>query len=395
MQPLQFLREYTCNNKPVTLKNAAGEVVTNIADAVSVSFDDNSFPRETATNFRKSDSTDTYYTLDTLIFLVQNSHLDTSAYFKECRSKNIEHVSIIDKKKVMDYLTGKVDTQPNIVNEKESTTDHSVTGKRAREDADTSKSASSSTAASAKGKASAGAGAAKKKVKLFDTKSEEIVKKQRTRELPSQTRTGVMRGSKDFTYAITLVQTVMNGKDGRLNTAQPKSSAKSKLSSKDKIPLIIVPAAPTAKFTLFNIKQFLEDSSFVDAQQLRAQGMKKPDRVTVERRRRDGQLAVYHVVDSVTNFKQSDWDRVCCVFTGGQAWQFKGWKYEKPVDLFSHVKGVYPKWSDEKVTGPVADWAVTPINVHRHQRHQDKACVSQFWDSLDKYNHANKSFLNY
>ncbi|KAG2225495.1 hypothetical protein INT45_010322 [Circinella minor] len=163
----------------------------------------------------------------------------------------------------------------------------------------------------------------------------------------------------------------------------------------DKIPLIIVPAAPTAKFTLFNIKQFLEESNFVDAQQLRAQGMKKPDRVTVERRRRDGQLAVYHVVDSVANFKQSDWDRVCCVFTGGQAWQFKGWKYEKPVDLFSHVKGVYPKWSDEKITGPVADWAVSPVNIHRHKRHHDKACVSQFWDTLDKYNQANKSFLNY
>lgn len=36
-----------------------------------------------------------------------------------------------------------------------------------------------------------------------------------------------------------------------------------KLSSKDRIPLIIVPAAPTAKFTLYNIKQFLEDQAYV------------------------------------------------------------------------------------------------------------------------------------
>ncbi|KAI9498791.1 RNA pol II accessory factor, Cdc73 family-domain-containing protein [Zychaea mexicana] len=395
MQPLQYLREYTCNNKPVTLKDADGKVVTNIADAVTVSFDDQSFPRETATNFRKSGSTDTY-TLDTLIFLVQNSHLDNSAYFKECRSRNIEHVSIIDKKKVMDYLTGKVETQPNIVADKESTVDQGVIGKRPREEgADALKSTSVSAVSEAKGKESADREAVKKKVKIFDVKTEETVKKIRTREVPSQTRTTVMRGTKDFTYVISMVQSVMYGKDGRLNTGQSKSTNKAKLSSKDKIPLIIVPAAPTAKFTLFNIKQFLEDSNFVDAQQLRAQGMKKPDRVTVERRRRDGQLAVYHIVDSVSNFKQSDWDRVCCVFTGGQAWQFKGWKYEKPVDLFSHVKGVYPKWSDEKVTGPVADWAVTPLNIHRHQRHQDKACVSQFWDTLDKYNHANKSFLNY
>ena len=131
MQPLQYLRDYTCNNKPVLLKDAEGNIVTNIADAVSVSFDQDSFPRDTPTNFRKSDSTDTYYTLDTLIFLVQNSHLDNSAYFKECRSRNIEHVSIIDKKKVMDYLTGKVETQPNIIvqkEENESMTDSTITG---------------------------------------------------------------------------------------------------------------------------------------------------------------------------------------------------------------------------------------------------------------------------
>jgi hypothetical protein len=44
------------------------------------------------------------------------------------------------------------------------------------------------------------------------------------------------------------------------STAKSAAVAKGqKLSAKDKIPLIIVPAAPTAKFTLYNIKQFLED----------------------------------------------------------------------------------------------------------------------------------------
>lgn len=43
-------------------------------------------------------------------------------------------------------------------------------------------------------------------------------------------------------------------------------------------------------------------------------------------------------MDSVAHFKQSDWDRVCCVFVAGQLWQFKGWKWEKPVELFSNGK---------------------------------------------------------
>lgn len=60
--------------------------------------------------------------------------------------------------------------------------------------------------------------------------------------------------------------------------------------------------------------------------------------MTVERKKANGQSVPYHVVDSVATFKQSDWDRVCCVFVAGQLWQFKGWKWEKPVELFSNGK---------------------------------------------------------
>lgn len=31
-----------------------------------------------------------------------------------------------------------------------------------------------------------------------------------------------------------------------------------------------------------------------------------------------------------------DRDRVCCVLVTGQQWQFKGWKWEKPVEVFTH-----------------------------------------------------------
>lgn len=77
---------------------------------------------------------------------------------------------------------------------------------------------------------------------------------------------------------------------------------------------------------------------YVDSQELRDQGVKKAERVTVERKKANGQSVPYHVVDSVAQFKQSDWDRVCCVFVAGQLWQFKGWKWEKPVELFSNGK---------------------------------------------------------
>ena len=112
------------------------------------------------------------------------------------------------------------------------------------------------------------------------------VKAVEAREREIMTRSSVLKGTKNFNHAINLARQLVLGKDlpftanGRpgtnssSNPQKPSSNkpttaltqakiaanaAKSKLSSKDRIPLIIVPAAPTAKFTLYNIKQFLED----------------------------------------------------------------------------------------------------------------------------------------
>lgn len=114
--PLSLLRESTISNKSVSLLDESGETVTNISDAKNIQFNkDTTFPRDAPTNFKKTNAADNEtYTLETLIFLVQNAQLDNSAYFKECRTRGIEHVSIVDRRKILDYLTGKVDQSPNV-----------------------------------------------------------------------------------------------------------------------------------------------------------------------------------------------------------------------------------------------------------------------------------------
>ncbi|KAI7886449.1 CDC73-domain-containing protein [Lichtheimia hyalospora FSU 10163] len=378
MQPLQLLRNHTCNKKPVILKDANDNVVTSVADASTVWFDEESFARNTPTTFPKNSSDDTY-TLDTLIFLVQNEHLDNSAYFKECRQRDIEHVSIVDRKKVLDYLTGKVDTQPT----KQSSSTAGV--RKQREDVDETKGKAESNNENEP---------ASKRVKFDDKRSHVSIEKLREREKVLQSSSSILQGDKDF-YTIVKAMNPTFGKNGASSTIQKSSSKPSKPTSKDRIPIIIVPAAPTAKFTLFNIKQFLENFEYVDPQQLRAQGMKKPDRVSIERYRRDGQVTVYHVIDNVAHLKQNDWDRVCCVFASGQQWQFKGWKYERPIDLFSHVKGFYAKWADERIKGPAGGWNVTPLDISRSQRHNDKLSAAKFWDALDKHMGVHHLYGNY
>lgn len=117
MDPLSLLREFTINNKPVVLLDANDAPVTNISDAKKIKFNQDSiFPRDTPTNFKKTTAAENEtYGLETLIFLVQNAQLDNSAYFKECHTRRIEHVSIVDRRKILDYLTGKVDQSLNVI----------------------------------------------------------------------------------------------------------------------------------------------------------------------------------------------------------------------------------------------------------------------------------------
>lgn len=130
-------------------------------------------------------------------------------------------------------------------------------------------------------------------------------------------------------------------------------------------PIIIVSPSASALITMHNIKGFLEDAHFVPSQQAVASGGKVlEDTVAVNHRRQLGSTAAanaapgksassssslgasgaadrtarYWVVDSVaalSKFGSSDvWDRVVCVMTTGQEWQFKPYKWSEPRELF-------------------------------------------------------------
>ncbi|KAI8340471.1 RNA pol II accessory factor, Cdc73 family-domain-containing protein [Chlamydoabsidia padenii] len=374
-----LLREATIHHHPIHYLDDQDQPVQTMSACTRLQFlpDHTILPRQTDTHIKKS-AQDSNYTLDTLVFLVQHATLENSAYFKECREQHVDHVSIVDKRKIMDFLTGKIDTLPATVTEKRT--------RRGEEESTTSMTTT-------------------KKQKTIPTQQKtdpvntQTVKRILANERELETRTSILQGTKSFDKLGELVKSSLFPTTKSQSRSQPRGvvpeKKQPKLSMEDKIPIVIVPAAPTAKLNLYNIKEFLQNERYVDAQELRASGEKKPEQVTIERKRSNGQTVVYHVVDSVSQFKQSDWDRVCCVLASGQQWQFKGWKWEKPLDVFSNVKGFYPKWSSDKVTGSAAEWAVNYMNIHRDRRYMDKAAVVDFWQKLDAFNAKQKPFLNY
>ncbi|CAO3653128.1 unnamed protein product [Cunninghamella blakesleeana] len=394
---LLLLREYTSQDKPITLLNKDGQVVDKISACHNIKFDDDHiYSRETDTHIKKSTANNDKptYRLDTLYFLLQHVREDNSTYFKECREQQVDHVSVVDKRKVIDYLTGKVNEIPFITSTGITTGDDGSQSTPTTHNKDTSNLNDGVNNTSTGKRQLEDQTSAQKKLKSSSNK--EFLKRIKAQERELINQTTILQGTKSFDKLGDQVKSILYSKENDKNANKTKTQQNNKkLSAEDKIPIIIVPAAPTSKLNLFNIKDFLQNEKFVDAQELRASGEKKPEQVTIERKKLSGRSVVYHVVDSVTNFKQSDWDRVCCVLVTGQQWQFKGWKWEKPVEVFTHVKGFFPKWSSDKLSGGAAEWAVNVLNIHRDRRYMDKAAVVDFWQRLDSFNSQQKQFLNY
>lgn len=87
--------------------------------------------------------------------------------------------------------------------------------------------------------------------------------------------------------------------------------------------------------TLYNVKEFLGKGAFVTNDECRKNGNPKENPTIVKRiSSRTRQEVQFHIYDAIERLKPDDWDRVVAVFAAGQAWQFRGWKWQEPVDLF-------------------------------------------------------------
>ncbi|KAF9918626.1 accessory factor associated with RNA polymerase II [Lobosporangium transversale] len=405
--PLSLLREFTISKKPITLVNADGNLVTELTEATDVVFADDEqrfqFPRNTPTNYRRGASDETY-NLETLLFLLQKAHLSVPEYSLEVAQKGIPIVSILDKRGVLDYLTGVTSTSNNILYQPTNASKRTGDGVADDKENDASK----------KQKLSAQSG---------HMDGNEVLRMTIMRERLARTTASVLRGNKNkskdekaptkkpdpkqsgsATLPSSSSRTVSTAgvtasRSGTGSSSQNKSkSCKTwSLGTSSRIPIIIVPAAMTSMLTMYNVKQFLEDQLFVNSEDIRNQGVTKPSRLSIERRQKPNEphKTPYHVIENADQLKDEDWDRVVCVFTTGAEWQFKKWKWQTPVQLFAQVKGFYVKWADEQPKEIIKSWNVEILNLNRHRRHADRAVVTEFWDRLQAWCLANKPHLAY
>lgn len=72
---------------------------------------------------------------------------------------------------------------------------------------------------------------------------------------------------------------------------------------------------------------------FVTQEEKKAEGGKRDNEVLIQHER-NGQTVPYRIVDNPAKLSPSDWDRVVAVWVMGPAWQFKGYPWDTPVEIF-------------------------------------------------------------
>lgn len=99
------------------------------------------------------------------------------------------------------------------------------------------------------------------------------------------------------------------------------------------------------------------------------------------------------VVDTPEKFKPEYWQRVVAVFTTGQAWQFKSYKWQQPQDLFKNTLGVYVGFRGDQTPETVKGWGrgVLATQVDKFSagasaasRFRDREVVEGIWKRIEE-----------
>ena len=235
-----------------------------------------------------------------------------------------------------------------------------------------------------------------------------ILKEMRAEEVPAHTRGTVLRAppGRDFSFALKLFNEHVLKPGEKKDAENSKSSSSSKPQIKNKPeevakanlssapPIIIVPSAITSLITTLNVTDFLQKSNYISIEQKQKEGSVRESSVYLQRKMEgtDRKYFTYMITDNPAKFTSNEWNRVVAVFVTGQAWQFKGWPegYSDPVKLFQKVSGVHLTWDDRPMNTTVSSWNCKILKINQFKRHLDAGAVNEFWAALDKFVYLNK-----
>ena len=154
-------------------------------------------------------------------------------------------------------------------------------------------------------------------------------------------------------------------------------------------PIILVSPSASSLLRLSNIKSFLDEGIFNPPEATSTEA----NRLAISRLlpKIDASKPLrFILVDSPDMFKPDYWSRVAAVFTTGQTWQFKSYKWQSPPDLFSHALGIYVGYRGDEVPSVVKSWGrgVFKAEIDKYQgagqnRWKDREEVEKIWKAIE------------
>jgi parafibromin len=158
-------------------------------------------------------------------------------------------------------------------------------------------------------------------------------------------------------------------------------------------PIILLSPSASSLLRMSNIKSFLESGRYVPPDASSTATM-----LHLTRTMRDIDPARplrFILVEGPEQFKPEYWNRVVAVFTTGQTWQFKNYKWSQPQELFRRVLGVYIGWRGEPPPQGVRDWGhrVLTSSVEKWRegpgqegsRWRDREVVEGIWKAIETH----------
>jgi parafibromin len=218
-------------------------------------------------------------------------------------------------------------------------------------------------------------------------------------------RNSVLRGIKatDFSHVRKQAAALLGrarARPGQPTTEIPQSLALvsnlGKKSARRPEPIILLSPSASSLLRMTNVKRFLEEGVFVPADSAAAGGSTGATILHIQRSMPsiDAQRPLRFVlVETPDQFKPDYWSRLVAVFTTGQAWQFKSYKWSSAPELFSRVLGLYVGWSGEVLPPTVRSWGrtVKAASVEKWSssrgeagRWQDREVVENLWSAIEE-----------
>ncbi|KAH8659092.1 RNA pol II accessory factor, Cdc73 family-domain-containing protein [Tricladium varicosporioides] len=253
------------------------------------------------------------------------------------------------------------------------------------------------TSGSAGGVAPVTSGSAGRQNKTLDPRLAEIYNGERR----MGDRNSVLRGIKptDFSHVRKLAHP-FNARKAAQAAAANTSKVPTALPHNPKAPvrrpdpIVLLSPSASSLLRLSNIKSFLEGGTYIPPESSSFTSSSSADFLQITRvlPTIDQHPMRFIIADSAEKLKPEHWSRVVAVFTTGQVWQFKSYKWQNPPELFRHTLGVYLGWRGDHLPDTVKGWGrgVLCTQVEKYaagasaaSRWRDREVVESIWKAIE------------